>query len=274
MQHDHDLGLARDLDLIRGQQLRRRRALGWLAGAGAMGLFGCGGGSEAGASSSSGSSSSSGGSTGCSLIPEETAGPYPGDGSNGANALALAGIVRSDIRSSIAGASATAGGAPLTLTLRLVNLNGGCAGLAGYAIYLWHCDREGRYSLYSSGVTNQNYLRGVQETGADGTVTFTTIFPGCYDGRMPHMHFEIFRSLASAGSYAAKLRTSQLSFPVEVCSAVYGQASGYSASVTNLARISFATDNVFADGVTNQLATISGDLTNGYRASLSVGIAA
>lgn len=31
-------------------------------------------------------------------VPDETAGPYPGDGSNGPNVLTESGIVRSDIR--------------------------------------------------------------------------------------------------------------------------------------------------------------------------------
>jgi len=274
--HDHDQGLAHDLELI-----QRRRALGWLAGAGALGLLGCGGGGDSSAAASTGSSSSTGSTTtttttigSCSVIPEETAGPYPGDGSNGANALALTGIVRSDIRSSIAGASGVAGGVPMTLTITLVNTNGSCASLAGYAIYLWHCDREGRYSMYSSGVTAQNYLRGVQETGSNGTVTFTTVFPGCYSGRMPHMHFEIYRSANTASSWSNKLKTSQIALPTAICSTVYSTASGYSASVSNLAQISFSSDNVFSDGVTTQLATVSGNITDGYTAALTVGIAA
>ncbi|MFH7042453.1 intradiol ring-cleavage dioxygenase [Paucibacter sp. JuS9] len=281
---DHDLGLAHDLDQLMHQ---RRRALGWLAGAGVLGLLGCGGGGDsAGGSTTTTSSGSGTGTTGgttttptgsCSLIPEETAGPYPGDGSNSsvggvANALMLSGILRSDIRTSIAGASGTAGGVPLTITLRLVNTNSACADLAGYAIYLWHCDREGRYSMYSSGVTAENYLRGVQVTGSDGTVTFTTVFPGCYDGRMPHMHFEVYRSSAAATSFSNKLKTSQVAFPTDVCSTVYSSASGYSASVSNLARISFASDNVFSDGYSTQLATLTGSVAAGYAATLTVGI--
>ncbi|MDI4632910.1 intradiol ring-cleavage dioxygenase [Pelomonas sp. V22] len=279
--HDHDLGLAHDLEQLLRQ---RRRALGWLAGAGALGLLGCGGGDSANASSSASSSGGSGGgttttpSTGtCSVIPEETAGPYPGDGSNSsvggvANALMLSGILRSDIRTSIAGASGTAGGVPLTITLRLVNTNSSCADLSGYAIYLWHCDREGRYSMYSTGVTAENYLRGVQVTGSSGTVTFTTVFPGCYDGRMPHMHFEVYRSSTAATSYSNKLKTSQIAFPSDVCSTVYSSASGYSASVSNFARISFASDNVFSDGYSSQLATLTGSVAAGYAATLTVGI--
>ncbi len=292
--HDHDQGLAHDLQVLTAAERGRRRALGWLAGAGSLALWGCGGGEGVAATSSAGTSGTTSGSTSttttttttttastsatCSLIPEETSGPYPGDGSNTvngsiANALLLSGIVRSDIRSSIAGATGTAAGVPLTVILSLVNTNGACADLSGYAIYLWHCDREGRYSMYSSGVTDQNYLRGVQETGADGTVSFTTIFPGCYSGRMPHIHFEVYRSANSATAYTNKLKTSQIALPVDVCSTVYAGADGYSASVANLARISFATDNVFSDGVTTQLATMSGSLSEGFSAVLTVGIA-
>ncbi|PTT90994.1 intradiol ring-cleavage dioxygenase, partial [Pelomonas sp. HMWF004] len=168
---DHDLGLAHDLNRLQQQALQRRVALRWLLGAGgtALGgagalaaLAGCGGGGSAGDTASSGgngSPSSGGGSSttsGCSVIPEETAGPYPGDGSNNgasggiANALALTGIVRPDIRSSIAGATGVATGVPLQVVIELVNTNASCADLAGYAIYVWHCDAQGRYSMYSS----------------------------------------------------------------------------------------------------------------------------
>jgi protocatechuate 3,4-dioxygenase beta subunit len=280
--HNHDLGLEHDLITMNTGALRRRRALVWLAGAAAVPLLACGGGGDdTTTTSSSGSGGSSGGSTGtgsttCSVIPEETAGPYPGDGSNTANgsianALALSGIVRSDIRSSVAGATGVAGGVPLTIQIDLVNTNAGCADLSGYAIYLWHCDREGRYSMYSSGVTAENYLRGVQETNASGVATFTTVFPGCYSGRMPHMHFEVYRSLATATSSTSKIKTSQIAFPVATCQAVYA-TTGYSTSVANLAQISFATDNVFSDGTSLQLASVTGDTTNGYVATLQVGI--
>lgn len=294
---DHDGGLAMDLPRLAASLQARRRALGWLVGASTLALLGCGGGGDDASSSSSGSttttdtttgttttdtttttgSSATGDVSSCSVIPEETAGPYPGDGSNTsnggvANALLLSGIVRSDIRSSIAGATGTAGGVPLTVHLRLVNTNGACADLSGYAIYLWHCDREGRYSMYSSGVTAQNYLRGLQATDSDGLVSFTTIFPGCYSGRMPHIHFEVYRSTTTATSFSNKLKTSQLALPTAVCSTVYSGASGYSASVANLNAISFASDNVFSDGVTTQMATVTGSISAGYVATLVVGI--
>jgi protocatechuate 3,4-dioxygenase beta subunit len=286
---DQDGGLAVDLPRLAAAVQARRRALGWLAGAGTLALLGCGGGGDDDASSASSGSTTTtdtttttgSGTTGdvgsCSVIPEETAGPYPGDGSNTsnggvANALLLSGIVRSDIRSSIAGATGTAGGVPLTVQLRLVNTNGACADLSGYAIYLWHCDREGRYSMYSSGVTAQNYLRGLQATDSDGLASFITVFPGCYSGRMPHIHFEVYRSTTTATSFSNKLKTSQLALPTAVCSTVYSDASGYSASVANLNAISFASDNVFSDGVTTQMATVTGSISAGYVATLVVGI--
>jgi len=279
--HAHDLGLAHDLEQLGKSLLQRRRALLWLAGAGVAPLLACGGGggdSDSVTTATIGGTTTTTGTTTCSVIPEETAGPYPGDGSNTANgsianALALSGIVRSDIRSSVAGASGTAAGVLMTVTLTLVNTNASCASLAGYAIYLWHCDREGKYSMYSSGVTDQNYLRGVQATDANGQVTFTTIFPACYAGRMPHMHLEVYRSLATATASTSKIKTSQIAFPIADCQTVYA-TSGYSASVSNLAQISFATDNVFSDGTTLEMATVSGSVAAGYTASLTVGISA
>lgn len=296
---DHDLGLLHDLHVLRCQHQRRRLLGGLLAGAGSLAVWGCGGAGDGAESASAGGSvssiasggsnvsvssnaSESGGSTSgassCSTIPEETAGPYPGDGSNTsggttANALALTGIVRSDIRSSIAGASGTASGIPLTVILDLVNSNASCADLAGYAVYLWHCDAQGRYSLYSSGVTAENYLRGVQPTASDGTATFKTIVPGCYAGRWPHMHFEIFRSIGVASSWTNKLRTSQLALPEDLCRSVYG-GSGYGSSLANLNGITLARDGIFGDGVSTQMATISGDASSGYVARLTVGLAA
>jgi len=278
---DHDKGLAHDLDT-----LGRRRVLFGAAGLVATTLltvWGCGGGDSDDSSASSNSSGSSGSSSGssstgtCAVSAEETEGPFPADGSNTingtvSNALALTGIVRSDIRTSFGSMTGTAAGVPTTLQLTLVNANSSCADLSGHAIYVWHCDRDGEYSLY--GATAQNYLRGVQETDANGLATFTTIFPACYSGRMPHIHIEVYRTTATATSYTNKLKTTQLAFPVDVCTTVYSTATGYSASVTNFAQISFATDMVFSDGTSTEMATVSGSVANGYTVALQVGISA
>jgi protocatechuate 3,4-dioxygenase beta subunit len=211
----------------------------------------------------------------CSLIPAETAGPYPGDGTNGPNALTQSGIVRTDIRASFgASGTAVAGGTPLTLRLRLVSTVSGCVPLHGLAVYLWHCNATGGYSMYSSGIAGQNYLRGVQVSDASGEVAFTSIFPGCYPGRWPHIHFEVYRSLALAVSGANAVRTSQLALPRDACSAVYGQTGLYSGSAQNLSQTSLAGDNVFGnDGGVLQLAATSGSNAGGYVSTLDVGVA-
>jgi protocatechuate 3,4-dioxygenase beta subunit len=138
-------------------------------------------------------------------------------------------------------------------------------------VYLWHCDREGRYSLYSDGATDQNYLRGVQEADAAGVVTFTSVYPGCYAGRWPHIHFEVYRSLADATGGGSAAATSQLAFPAEACDAVYA-TSGYESSMSNLSRLSIETDGIFSDGVDHQLAAMSGDVDAGFTATLPVPI--
>jgi protocatechuate 3,4-dioxygenase beta subunit len=206
----------------------------------------------------------------CSRVPEETAGPFPGDGSNGPSVLNQTGVVRSDIRSSFAGLNGTAAGVPLTISLTLVSAST-CAPLAGRAVYIWHCDREGRYSLYTAGVTNQNYLRGVQATDANGVVTFTSIYPACYQGRWPHIHFEVFSSLASATSAANKSATSQIALPKATNDLVYTVA-GYEASVRNQAQVTLASDNVFSDGSALELATMSGSVASGLTATLTVAV--
>lgn len=277
--HDDHGGLHRDL-LATGRSIDRRAMLraaaGLGVGLGALQLFGC---SDAatltGADTSTDGTTDTTPATGngtCSRVPEETAGPYPGDGSNGANVLNQTGVVRSDIRSSFAGLSGTAVGIPLTVNLTIVSASS-CAPLANRAVYLWHCDRSGNYSLYSSGVTNQNYLRGVQAADSNGRLSFTTIFPGCYSGRWPHIHFEVFENLTVATNVNNKIATSQIALPKATCDLVYA-TSGYDASVRNLAGITLATDNVFSDGAALQLATVTGSVSEGFTAALTVAIAA
>ena len=42
--------------------------------------------------------------------------------------------------------------------------------------------------------------------------------------------------------------------------------------MTNFAQISFATDNVFSDGTTTEMATVTGSVADGYTVALQVGI--
>jgi protocatechuate 3,4-dioxygenase beta subunit len=276
--HDDMGGLHRDLAATGAVMNRRgilRLAAKFGVGTGMLQVLGCG--SSTPTSPTTGSSGdtatpASGGTTNstCSAIPQETAGPYPGDGSNGPNVLSLTGVVRSDIRSSFAGLSGVADGIPLTIALTIVSKST-CAPLGGNAVYLWHCDRPGRYSLYTAGATNQNFLRGVQAADANGQVTFTSIFPGCYAGRWPHIHFEVYPSLSAATNVANKIATSQIALPKATSDLVYATA-GYEASVTNLSRVTLATDNVFSDGSALELATMSGSVSGGLTASLTIAV--
>ena len=204
-------------------------------------------------------------------IPEETSGPYPGDGSNGANVLTESGIVRSDITSSFGSSTTKAEGVPLSISMTINDFAKDKSPLAGGAVYLWHCDREGRYSLYSQGVTDENHLRGVQETDDHGQVRFTTIFPACYSGRWPHIHFEVYPSLAKATSSANKIATSQMALPEATAKSVYA-TNGYEQSVSNLSRVSLASDNVFSDGYDLQMPTVKGEPSSGYQLTFSCAV--
>jgi len=272
-----DQGLAFDVETL----LNRRqvlRAMGYGAvGAGLFSLVGCAPAipsATPGATSGTSAATSGTGVAECATIPEETAGPFPGDGTNGPDVLNQSGVVRADIRSSFGSSTTLASGVPLTIRLAILDTAQSCAPIDGAAVYLWHCDQAGRYSLYSSGAQSENYLRGVQAAGADGIVTFTSIFPACYSGRWPHIHFEVYPSLEKATNAGNKIATSQVALPEDICNQVYA-TSGYEQSVQNLAGVSLARDNVFGDdGGVHELGAISGAIAGGLAVDLSVPVQA
>ena len=148
---------------------------------------------------------------------------------------------------------------PMTIGLTLQDTTKNCAAGAGMAVYVWHCDRSGDYSLYSSDTADQNYLRGVQVADQKGRVSFTSIFPACYAGRWPHIHFEVFDSLESAVAGENARLTSQIALPEDACTAVFGHDTGYAASVQNMSNVTLSSDNVFGDGWDAELANVTGD---------------
>lgn len=215
--------------------------------------------SSSGSSSGGGSgNSSSGGAGSCTLIPEETEGPYPLTA-----VLSNSAMVRSEITEGKTGV-------PLTLVLNLVDVNNNCAPITNATVYVWHCDKDGVYSGYAqpgADARGETFCRGIQDVDSDGMALFETIYPGWYTGRITHIHFQVF--LFSSGTASA---TSQIAFPEEITRAVYDsdlyKEHGQNSSVGN-----FTQDNVFSDGVTYQMAEVTGDIENGYAASLQVGIA-
>jgi protocatechuate 3,4-dioxygenase beta subunit len=268
MTDNHDRGLQYDLATLIG----RRRALSLLGGAG-LTLVACApstttSNSTSPTTTSSTSSSATADGVVLETIPEETAGPFPGDGSNGPNALTQSGIVRSDIRSSFGSSTRTAEGVQLNIELT-VQKDG--KPYAGAAIYLWHCDINGDYSMYSDRVKSENFLRGVQEADSAGKLKFVSVFPGAYAGRWPHIHFEVYPSLAEATKAGNVVTTSQLALPESTCKEVYG-TTGYTQSVRNMSRTTLAQDMVFRDGTDHQMATMSGNVSSGYTASLTFAV--
>ncbi|QII08085.1 3,4-dioxygenase subunit beta [Rhodococcoides fascians A25f] len=254
--------------------ITRRRVLSIVgAGAGAVALAACSSTSNGASVTSTTTSTTTATATASatSEIPQETNGPYPADGTNGVNVLEESGIVRNDITSSLDGGT-TVEGTPLSFTFILTDMANDNRPFEGAAVYVWQCDAAGLYSMYSEGVEDETYLRGIQAAGADGTVTFETIVPGCYSGRWTHMHFEVYPDAASATNADNAIATSQVAFPQDMLDAIY-QLDTYPSSAKNLAQLgSLDNDNVFGDGYDLEMGTFSGDPTSGYVGSLAVAI--
>jgi protocatechuate 3,4-dioxygenase beta subunit len=268
MHDDTNEGLRADLNTLAS----RRRALMML---GAAGLGAAGWWTAARAQTVSGTAAD--GSV-CVVPASETAGPYPADGTNAragqtVNALAAEGIAREDLRPSFAGLAGAAEGVPTRLEIRLVDTGAACAPLAGRAVYLWHCDARGRYSLYD--LPAANYLRGLGVADAEGVVRFTTAFPGCYRGRWPHLHFEVFASAEAAVTGRDALLTSQFALPEAVCREVYRDAA-YAESLANLEGQRLGSDMIFRDNAEAQNAAmmlaVEGDAASGLVARAVVGL--
>lgn len=259
-----DQGVGFDL----GTLVTRRRILALLGiGAGGLALAACS--SDSGTSGSGTGGSGATSTTSAGEIPQETNGPYPADGTNGLNVLEQSGIVRRDITPSLDG-SVTADGVPMTFSFTVTDLADG-APMAGAAVYLWQCDARGQYSMYSTGLEDVTYLRGVQVADDDGVVTFDTIVPGCYRGRWAHLHFEVYPDLDSVTTAENAIATSQVAFPEDMLGGIYALDT-YAGSAENLAQITLATDTVFSDGTDLQMGTFTGSASKGYTGSLGVAI--
>lgn len=193
----------------------------------------------------------------CSVSPEETAGPFP--------TKTPSSLVTNDIRSDRTGVL-------LTIKITVNNANASCAALAGAIVDIWHCDKDGNYSEYggsgaqSTNYTSVHFLRGRQTTDSNGLVTFTSIFPGWYSGRAPHIHVHVYSADGSS------VKVTQIAFPTDVCNTVYTTATSFYTRGTQ--DTSNTGDNVFADSLASELATVTGNITDGYTLTHLVTVAA
>jgi protocatechuate 3,4-dioxygenase beta subunit len=187
----------------------------------------------------------------CTVAATETAGPFP--------TLNPTSLVRSNIVS-------TRTGIPFTININVKNINNSCSPLVGVIVDIWHCDKDGNYSEYGgSGMqatdyTAQDFLRGRQTTDSSGVVTFTSIFPGWYTSRATHIHVHIYTADGTS------LAITQIAFPEGTGSAVetvnastaYGYTKGMTGYTYN------ASDNVFSDGTSTEMSSVTGDVSSGY----------
>lgn len=199
----------------------------------------------------------SSGSGDCAVSPTETEGPFP--------TKSPSSLVTNDIRSDRTGV-------PFTIKITVNNRNTSCAALAGAIVDIWHCDKDGNYSEYggtgmqSTNYTSVHFLRGRQVTSANGLVEFTSIFPGWYSGRAPHIHVHIYSASGTS------LLVTQIAFPTDVCDTVYTTATNY--YTRGKQDTSNARDNVFSDSLASELATVSGSVSAGYTLSHIITVAA
>ncbi len=215
-------------------------------------------------SGSCGNTATTDSSLACVLIPTETKGPYPLDlSSNSA-------YFRADVTEGKTGIS-------LILDLTILNVNDSCNPITNARVDIWHCDKDGYYSGYSGqsgylGTKNysgETFCRGIQLTDVDGKVSFTTIYPGWYPGRVTHIHFQIYLN-------NGLVATSQIAFPEDITETVYNTTL-YKAHGQNTVVPANCNDGILgnsADDLAKELCTITENATTGgYIAALTVGVA-
>jgi protocatechuate 3,4-dioxygenase beta subunit len=229
---------------MKTSRIGRREAMAAIGAAGAAAALGCGDSPASPSSTTSTTTPTTSTNTACAVTPTETIGPYP----------SLTDLFRSDVREGKQGAQ-------LNLTIKVVNVAGGCSPVAGANVEIWHVDAAGNYSQYGT-QTAQTYLRGIQTTNASGEVNFVTIYPGWYQGRATHIHVEVTINGVSR-------KVTQMAFPETINNTVH--ASGvYASRGSN--PMSNAADGIFADSLSSEIVTPSGSPTSGYAATFQVGI--
>jgi len=182
----------------------------------------------------------------CTVSPSETKGPFP--------IKTPSQLVLENIKSDRVGIA-------LLINLKIENKKNNCEPLSGVLVDVWHCDKDGNYSEYGgtqmqqTDYTTVHFLRGRQTSDTSGNVSFISIYPGWYQGRAPHVHVEV---LSSSGT---SLLVTQIAFPETISSQVYSSTNYASHGQADTAN---AKDNVFSDSLADELATMTGNITDGY----------
>jgi protocatechuate 3,4-dioxygenase beta subunit len=235
--------------------------LGTIGGAVALGK--CSGG-VLDVASASVAATATAGSSACAETPEGEIGPYFAD--DGAS-----GFDRSNIVANLDGSGAEPG-IPLTLSVTIVDTEKSCVTVSGAQVDIWHCNAAGVYSDESSeGTTADTWLRGYQTTGSTGIVTFTTVFPGWYEGRTTHIHLRVRSSYSEASSTSDGMNTTQLFFPQATIDEIDGGVAPYSSHGRN--DTTNATDHVYADETAGaNVLTLAGSSSTGFRTSITIGL--
>ena len=223
--------------------LTRREALGAVGAAGAALAFGCGDSPTSPSAAATTTTPTSTNAT-CAVTPTETNGPYP----------SLTDLFRSDIRENKSGTV-------LTLTIHVVNVSNGCAAVPNANVEIWHVDAAGDYSQYGT-QTTQTFLRGIQTTNGNGDVTFTTIYPGWYQGRATHIHVEVTMAGRS-------VMVTQIAFPESINNAVHASGTYASRGTNPMSNLS---DGIFSDSLSSEIVTPTGSVGAGYAATFQVGV--
>jgi protocatechuate 3,4-dioxygenase beta subunit len=242
-------------DLPIGRVLTRREALALLGSTGTLLLIG------ASHSSSTGSSQSGEPGVRCVVRPASTQGPFYVDEK----------LERSDIRSDPSDGTVRQG-ALLVLTVSVSSIaHGSCAPLSGAIVDVWHCDADGVYSDavdrdQGLDTTGKKFLRGYQVSDEHGVAKFTTIYPGWYPQRTPHIHYKIRSPSSAKAPYEF---VGQMYFDEGTSDRIYTKPP-YAARGKR--RVSNLTDRLYnSDGGRESMLTLK-PAKNGYTAGFDVAL--
>lgn len=184
--------------------------------------------------------------TNCNSSPAETKGPYP---------------IKTPSQLVIENIKSDRTGIALLINLTIKGVSNNCLPLDGLLVDVWHCDKDGNYSEYGGNAIQPtdysavHFLRGRQTTNGSGQVSFISIYPGWYSGRAPHIHVEI---LSKTGQ---SIHVTQIAFPENISAQVYASPLYTGRGLPNTSN---SRDDVFSDSLDQQMASMTGNLVDGF----------